>query len=286
MPDSKRYETALGRLFTVLAVLLVTLAVAVVVFLVTEFAIPDSGRNTGTTANQNADTTEQGSTAPHAPSGPVSGIPDPYAAVILTETPDAGIAYQDSLIFVGDSLTAHFRSRGVLTGGGDTKQVWCPESNTLNLNSEVVNAKIVYPGTGENMTIAAAAGRAKPAIMVINLGINWGVSYLSETDFKACYTALIKEIQKASPDTVILLQSIYPVTAECSACDNAKIDTANRWVKAVAFENNCRYLDTQVVLKNADNCLREDYAISDGIHLTTEAYAAILGYIRTHAVTD
>ena len=206
--------------------------------------------------------------------------------VTLPLTADAGIAYQDKIIFVGDSLTAHLINRGVLTGGTDTKQVWRCENNMMNLNSEVTAAKIIYPGTGEKMTVAEAAAKAQPEIMIITLGTDWGVSYLSETEFKACYTALVKAIQKASPKTKIILQSIFPVTAGCTALDNTKIDTANKWVKAVAAENGCYYLDTQSILKDERNCLKENYCnSSDGIHMGKEAYVAILEYIRTHALT-
>ena len=207
--------------------------------------------------------------------------------VTLPLTPDAGTAYQDKIIFVGDSLTAHLINREVLTGGTDTKQVWRCENNMMNLNSEVTAAKIIYPGTGEKMTIAEAAGKAQPEIMIITLGTDWGVSYLSEAEFKSCYSDLVKAIQKASPKTKIILQSIFPVTASCVNLDNTKIDTANKWVKAIAAENGCRYLDTQSILKNDKNCLKDNYCnSSDGIHMGREAYVAILEYIRTHALTD
>ena len=235
--------------------------------------------------------------APASPSEPVGGTFSPYEdpeyappeedGVTLPLTEDAGTEYQDSLIFVGDSLTAHLINRGVLTGGSDTKQVWRSETNMINLNSEVTSAKIIFPGTGEKMTIAEAAKKAQPEIMIITLGTDWGVSYLSEAEFKSCYSDLVKAIQKASPKTKIILQSIFPVTAGCVNLDNTKIDTANKWVKAVAAENGCRYLDTQSILKDDKNCLKENYCnSSDGIHMGREAYVAILEYIRTHAPTD
>jgi hypothetical protein len=57
------------------------------------------------------------------------------------------------------------------------------------------------------------------------------------------------------------------------------------WVKAVAAENGCYYLDTQSVLKDGNNCLKNEYCNSnDGIHLGKNAYEVILQYIRTHAV--
>ena len=207
--------------------------------------------------------------------------------VTLPLTPDAGTAYQDKIIFVGDSLTAHLINREVLTGGTNTKQVWRCENNMMNLNSEITAAKIIFPGTGEKMTIAEAAKKAQPEIMIITLGTDWGVSYLSEAEFKSCYSDLVKAIQKASPKTKIILQSIFPVTAGCVNLDNTKIDTANKRVQAIAAENGCRYLDTQSILKDDKNCLKDNYCnSSDGIHMGKEAYVAILEYIRTHALTD
>ena len=206
--------------------------------------------------------------------------------VILPETPDAGQEYQDQLIFVGDSLTAHLMDRGVLADGKLTKQVWRTQSAMLNLNANVVSARILLPGTMEAMTVAEAAAIVKPEIMVVTLGTDWGVSYLNETDFKACYTALVKAIQEASPRTTVILQSIFPVTADAETAkfNNEKINTCNHWVKGVAAENGCFYLDTQSVLKDESGALKAEYCNSaDGIHLTAEAYEAILGYIRTHA---
>ena len=270
MPDNSNVQK-IEHLTRLMLIILAGLLVVLLALTVTFFATKPSNKPV-----KNPDSTTDGQSS----SDPVT---DP---VILTETSDAGIDYQNSIIFVGDSLTAHIRSRGVLTGGTATKQVWCPENNMMNLNSEVTAAKIIYPETGEKMTVAEAAGRAKPAIMIITLGTDWGVSYLSEDEFKACYSDLIKAIKQASPDTKIILQSIFPVTQSCATLDNAKIDNANKWVKAIASENGCRYLDTQSILKDENNSLKKDYAEADGIHLRKNAYVAILEYIRTHALTD
>ena len=259
-----------------LAVLLIALTVAVVVVRMPDPPEKNPADGAGV------------STGDLPPSGndPVNGIVND--GVTLPETPDAGIAYQDRITFVGDSLTAHLINRGVLTGGTNTKQVWRSESNMINLNSEVTSAKIILPGTGEKMTIAEAAALAKPEIMIITLGTDWGVTYLNEADFKACYTALVKDIQKASPDTTVILQSIFPVTPYCANLTNEKIDICNTWVKAIADACGCPYLDTQSVLKGEDGALPAKWNVgfnNDGIHMTKEAYEVILNYIRTHAYT-
>ncbi len=284
---SHRIDRALRLLMMINAGLLVLVLVAAIVLVATRPPKPTAPIPPAGDTSVVDGSTDSAGTGDSTPSSVDVGNPLPADSVTLPETPDAGVTYQDSLIFVGDSLTAHMIQRGVLTDGRDTHQVWATENQMLNLNSEVTSAKILLPGTGAAMTIAKAAETEKPPILVITLGTDWGVAYLNETDFKACYTKLIRDIQKASPDTAIILQSIFPVTAGCTLLDNGKIDVANTWVKAIATETECRYLDTQSVLKGPDNCLREDFCnSSDGIHLGAEAYVTILAYMRTHALTD
>ena len=102
---------------------------------------------------------------------------------------------------------------------------------------------------------------------------------------------LIRAIQEASPDTRIILQSVYPVTLDCSAWkeNGATVSeytrTLNSWLPEIAasFEN-VRFVDTASVLTDDEGCLISSYDFNgDGIHLTTSAYEQILLYLRTHA---
>ena len=277
----KNYYKILMGILTLLGVLLLVCVICLICLLISMNAKPSESTPKETYA-ENVSSKNPSDTNLPVDNPNVGQTP-------LPETPDAGIEYQDKLIFVGDSLTAHLVSREVLTGGKMTRQVWRTENNMLNLNSEVRAAKIIYPETGESMTIAEAAGRAKPQIMVVTLGTDWGVAYLTEADFKACYTGLIRDIQAASPETTVILQSIFPVTAACPSKNltNDKIDICNGWVREIAAECDCPYLDTQTVLKGEDNALKPEYCNSnDGIHLHKEAYVVILQYIRTHAYTE
>ncbi|MBE6694593.1 MAG: hypothetical protein E7589_07500 [Ruminococcaceae bacterium] len=208
------------------------------------------------------------------------------SSVVLPYSADAGSAYQDSLYFLGDSLTAHLISRGVLSGGTQTKQVLAPKLGMLNLNSEITFAKVVLPRDGREVTAAEAVAIEKPPVLIVTLGTDWGVSYLEREDFKYCYSKLIRALKEASPDTKIVLQSIFPVTVDCKVLSNKKIDRANVWVRELAGEHGLNYLDTQSILKDSEGNLRRELCNSDdGIHLTTEAYIEILGYIRTHRCT-
>lgn len=206
----------------------------------------------------------------------------------LEESTDAGQAYQDKIIFVGDSTTHHLRNREVLSGGKNTMQVWTPTSGTLTL-AYALTVKILNPGTNTEMTIMDAAGLNKPEIMVITLGMN-GISFMKEDSFKTVYTALINGILEQSPDTKIILQSIFPRALEgnenYASITQEMIDTGNVWVQDIAQECNVYYLDTESVLKDENGYLRSEYSVGDGIHISREGYEIILQYIRTHPIPD
>lgn len=206
---------------------------------------------------------------------------------LLPETADAGTGYIDSIIFLGDSTTYHMLSREVLSGGKNSKQVWTGKEGYLNLDSKIRNSLIVYPDTGEEMTIEQAVTAKKPARMVITLGIDYGVAWLTDSEFETYYKRLVEIVKSASPETKIILQSIFPVSKDYEAdhpkTTNAAIDAKNKLVQKVAAECGVRYLDTASVLKGTDNCMLPAYDAGDGCHYKVQAYQAILKYIRTHA---
>lgn len=214
----------------------------------------------------------------------------PTSPRVLQGTSDKGEGYIEKIIFVGDSTTHHLIARGVLPDGTETKQVWTPSNGTLMLSPTVTELKIVYPDTNEEITIAEAAGRKKPEYMVLTIGLN-GSHTFTESIYKSSYGKLIEAIKEASPNTKIILQSVFPVAANESAWTsltpaelNLRIDQVNAWAKDLTTEyDNVRYLDTQSVLRDEDAFLKASYESGDGIHLTREAYLAILKYIRTHA---
>ncbi len=123
--------------------------------------------------------------------------------------------------------------------------------------------------------------------MVITLGIDYGVRWLSEEEFFTYYGRLVESIQNASPNTTIILQSIFPVSKEYEEdypmLTNTAIDNANRIVQRVAAAYGIHYLDTASILKGSDNAMLPEYNMGDGLHYTAAAYREILQYIRTHA---
>lgn len=207
-----------------------------------------------------------------------------YPDTVLAETADAGQAYIDKLVFLGDSTTYGLRAYKMLAGGKDTTQVWTPKIGTLTL-SQASFATIVYPETDEELTIADAVAKKKPEYLVITLGVN-GVAFMKEDYFKSEYKKIIDSVQTASPDTKIICQSIFPVAktyARLESINNELIDAANKWICEIAAECGVKYLDTNSALRDADGWLPEDYHNGDGMHLQTNSFTIELNNIRTHA---
>ncbi len=218
----------------------------------------------------------------------------PVAACETTE--DMGQEYIDGFIFIGESTTYHLKSRGVLRDGTDTRQVWAPRSGTINLDSTISSLKIVFPDTGEEMTVGEAMARKKPPRVLLTFGLNGAVTKIKKGEkyFRSCYLSLINAIRASSPDTSIILQSCFPIAADMDMSNYSVdsqtlmsyIDTINSWTHRLARDEGLGYLNTAEVLKNSDGFLISEYHVGDGHHLTTQAYIEILKYIRTHAVTE
>ena len=234
------------------------------------------------TPNQN-ETPDQNNT-PSTPTGTPSRV--------LGATADMGQSYIDGMIFVGESTTAHLRSRGVLTGGQNTKQVWSNESNTMALDLNILQKTINYPETGQAMTISAAAAVAQPKYIVLNFGVN-GIQTFGKNEklYTAAYGKLIDAIHQTSPNTIVILQTVYPVAVnqrtfgEGAEVINGYIKRLNELLPDIAASHHAYVVDTASVLVGSDGNLRSDFQTGDGIHLTTEAYVQILNYLRTHGYT-
>lgn len=220
--------------------------------------------------------------SPAATSTPTPGVvtsPTGSTEALLGETSDMGKEYVDKFIFLGDSTTYGLGYYDVVPD----EQVWTPKSGTLTL-SLWSTATIVYPEDNTEISIKDAVAKKQPEYMLITLGVN-GVSFMEEEYFITEYTNLVLAIKEASPNTKIILNSIYPISVNYPASKgitNEKIDTANTWVERVASSTGVKYLDSESVLKGSDGALVESYHNGDFLHLTADSFKLVLNYLRTH----
>ena len=208
---------------------------------------------------------------------------DASSPALLGETADMGQDYIDQVIYLGDSTTYGMKYYAVLSGGKSTNQVWTPSSGTLTLSYQGF-AAIVYPDDGTEITIREAVEKKKPAMMIITLGVN-GVSFMDRESFISEYTDLVTDIMELSPDTKVIIQSIFPVAKNyeyLGSINNEKITRANTWLLEVAENTGARYLNTISVLMGSDGYLIDAYQNGDGLHLNADGFRLVLDYQRTH----
>ena len=215
----------------------------------------------------------------------------PIAAIITEEAETQEINYIDRIIFLGESTTYHLKSRGVLSNGKNTTQVWAPKSGTLMLDPTVCECRIVYPETKEELSLEESLKRKQPEIMLLTFGLNGATGFISrkEAYFKFCYQKLINLIKRTSPNTRIIINSCYPVAENMDMRNytvdaktlNSYIDTINLWAKSLATENGLLFTDSTTVLKDINGYLSPSFQAEDGYHLNAEAYKSILKYLNS-----
>ncbi len=212
------------------------------------------------------------------------------------EVPDMGEEYIESFIFFGESTTSHMRSREVLSGGKGTTQVWSTKSGTSTLDMQCDTLRIVYPETGEELTIREAVKRKQPKIIVLTFGLNGAVTKIKHGEgyFRTCYMKLIGEIRAGSPSTKIVLQSCFPISNDMDMHNytvdaetlKSYIEKINAWTHTLASDAGLTFFDTFPLLCGEDGYLADECNAGDGYHLTADAYVRVLEYMRTHKIKE
>ncbi|MEA5152976.1 MAG: SGNH/GDSL hydrolase family protein [Oscillospiraceae bacterium] len=204
----------------------------------------------------------------------------------LAESADAGQSYIDSLTFLCDSSLLGLRDFGLLTGGAATAQLWASAAGNIPAAS-LSQCAIVYPGDGSELGAAGAAALAKPAILVISLGMD-GLAEVDQMSFTAAYTELLNNIHAASPDTVLVCCSLSSVIDGYSGADGLTAEmaaAANGWLQQVCTDTGVYYADISSVICNGEYSLTNSYASSNGKSLNSAGLSLVLQYLRTHAVS-
>ena len=113
-----------------------------------------------------------------------------------------------------------------------------------------------------------------------------GVSFMDEEYFKEEYTALVRALGEACPETKIMCASLFPVAESYpyqGDINNDKLAAASAWIYEIAEAEGLRCIDLAAAVRGEDGSLPEDLHIGDGYHLNSEAHGLVLDYIRTHA---
>ena len=156
-------------------------------------------------------------------------------------------------------------------------QIWTPKSGTFYLGN-LLNLRVSLPSFGE-VTLTEALKAHTPSVFVITVGIN-GLTAWDKDTFLKYYEKLLETVEKASPKTITVLQSVYPIgeaaREKLPHFTNEKINEVNAWIALLAKKKNLCFLDTASLLKNEMGALDERFHNGDGLHLSTEGFNRML----------
>lgn len=203
-----------------------------------------------------------------------------FEDVILKETKDYGEEYTDEFIFAGDSMALYYVINGLVPG----KRLW----HQISINPETALTSPIYINhidTGK--TFVENLKEKEPKKMIFTLGTN-GAAYMKTEYFVECYRKLLEKMQKASPNTLIIVQSIPPVDSKYDRNDNGinnqKINNLNYYIAQMCSELNIPFLNSAEAMKDENGACKKGYCIEkDGIHPTKAGQTVMLEYMRTHA---
>ena len=199
----------------------------------------------------------------------------------LQESVDMGPEYINNVIFIGDSTTY-----GLVMIGMPSWQIWTGMGNTLTLYEQSYIKIVCSRSPYKQATIREAAETYKPDMMIITLGMR-RLSLMNEELFKSEYRDMVMGIQEVSPDTKIILNSIFPVSVHLDRTvvdfTNEMVSTTNGWVHDIAEELGLRYMDSYSHLLDENGYMVASYAGSDGLHMIPKGLNVVIENYRTHA---
>lgn len=215
----------------------------------------------------------------------------PFAAPIsvaaetdATNAPSLPQTDWSRVFFLGESTTAHLRRRGTLLGTYAKSNVIAPDSGTMMLSSRTLAQTVRKSGTNEKISVLESIREEQPPVLILSFGLNGIVGFhANENRYLRLYANLIDEIRKASSDTLLVLQTIYPVAkrqvdwkfAASPETVNLWIDSLNERLSELCAEKNSLLWDTAALLKDENGFLKAEFS-DDGIHLTNAGYDLVL----------
>ena len=204
---------------------------------------------------------------------------DTQSAALLTETTDAGEAYLNDTLFLGDSNTVRLYNNGLIS-----LQQFCAKEG-IGIQSAISEQLVTFKGTDQRYTMAEAVAMMKPRRVVITLGTN--DNGMEVETFIGYYTQLVQEIQASYPYTDIIVNTIPPVPQDHSnypSTSQEKIDDFNMALLTMCENLGVKFLNSAEVLKDPSSGFGlSDYYIDGDIHLKSSGLKAVLNYLTTHA---
>ena len=200
------------------------------------------------------------------------------SSALLTGTADAGDAYQEQTLFIGDSNPVRLYANGLIS-----LQQFCAKEG-IGTSAALNEGIVTFKRDDNRYTIAQAVAKMKPRRVVIMLGTN--DNGMNTEDFISNYTALVQAIQASYPYTDIIVNTVPPVPSNHSNypnLDQTRIDDFNMALLTMCEQLGVKFLNSAEALKDANGYGNVDYYQSGDIHLKPAGLKVLLKYLRTHA---
>ena len=196
----------------------------------------------------------------------------------LQETDLCTNAYLNNCCFLGDSRTVAMVKYGYVDESQTLAEVGLAH---MNAESNVYTYK-----SGLQYTFDSFLDYYSKDIIYISYGVN-GINFADEVTYETSYEKLIDHVISSCPNSKIVIQSIWPVRegyVGAGNITNAAIDYYNDYLRRLADDKGLYYLDTQSVLKDEYNQMKQEYNDGDGLHYAQEGYEAVMQYMLSHPV--
>lgn len=201
-----------------------------------------------------------------------------YRMIALPENGRVDIRYFDTATFVGDSITTGLE---IYPSVGLPNATYCAYKG--------VGPKAIYDGSvckkpdGTTEIPMDALVASQPDNVYILMGANAMVSTKDDLIIEY-YTEMLRQIRaNLLPEVGIYVQAITPVRPDnASGFTMERIHELNNRLAKLAYEEGVYFLDLNEPLAGDDGFLREEFAGSDGLHLSPSGYAAWVEYMVTH----
>ncbi len=207
-----------------------------------------------------------------------------FGGTVLEETEDAGRAYLDETLFLGDSNTYRY-----MMYGDESGQAFTGLDNNIGVVSMGAGAIptlkcMQFKGYASPVTMPEAVALIQPRRIIVCFGTN-NLGGGTESFIKS-YREGLAAIHKAYEYADIIVSAVPPLDQqrENGSLSMKQVDAFNAAIAAMCQEEGYKFLDTSEALKDpATGWARKDYTLGDGVHLSKDGVTALFQYIRTHA---
>lgn len=184
--------------------------------------------------------------------------------------------YMSHIIYAGDSVALYYTINKI-----NREAVW----HQISINPLTAQTCTVWVNSVKEYDSFVTLFKEKqPELVIMTMGTN-GVSTMDKDYFIEQYKIFLKSIMEASPNTVLVVQSIPPVPIERDlegkALNNQKINEYNYYIAEMCEELGIKFLFSANSMKDNEGGCKEGYCTKD-LHPAKAGNDALYDYAKSH----